>query len=278
MSDKDNKVTYKFLRLISLTIFAMLIFIPSAIVLLGSSKTDAEVYNKPLALPDRWNLDNFRFLFEVSNVGKSFINSVIVTGFSVTITLILASLCAFAISRMFTITGKILFSLFAVGLAIPGQVNIVPIFILFNDLKLTDKLSGLILINVVTTLPISIFILTAFFRELPKEMFEVSQVDGATPFRVYRSIALPLSRPAMGATAIFLFVITWNELLFPLLLINDSEKRTLPLSLLSFRGEFFSSYSMIFTAVMVASIPMVIMYLFMQRSFIAGLTAGAVKG
>jgi len=278
MSDKDNKVTYKFLRLISLTIFAMLIFIPSAIVLLGSSKTDAEVYNKPLALPDRWNLDNFRFLFEVSNVGKSFINSVIVTGFSVTITLILASLCAFAISRMFTITGKILFSLFSVGLAIPGQVNIVPIFILFNDLKLTDKLSGLILINVVTTLPISIFILTAFFRELPKEMFEVSQVDGATPFRVYRSIALPLSRPAMGATAIFLFVITWNELLFPLLLINDTEKRTLPLSLLSFRGEFFSSYSMIFTAVMVASIPMVIMYLFMQRSFIAGLTAGAVKG
>jgi raffinose/stachyose/melibiose transport system permease protein len=278
MSDKDNKVTYKFLRLISLTIFAMLIIIPSAIVLLGSSKTDAEVYNKPLALPERWNLDNFRFLFEVSNVGKSFINSVIVTGVSVTITLILASLCAFAISRMFTITGKILFSLFAVGLAIPGQVNIVPIFILFNDLKLTDKLSGLILINVVTTLPISIFILTAFFRELPKEMFEVSQVDGATPFRVYRSIALPLSRPAMGATAIFLFVITWNELLFPLLLINDTEKRTLPLSLLSFRGEFFSSYSMIFTAVMVASIPMVIMYLFMQRSFIAGLTAGAVKG
>lgn len=278
MSDKDNKVTYKFLRLISLTIFAMLIFIPSAIVLLGSSKTDGEVYNKPLALPERWNLDNFRFLFEVSNVGKSFINSVIVTGFSVTTTLILASLCAFAISRMFTITGKILFSLFAVGLAIPGQVNIVPIFILFNDLKLTDKLSGLVLINVVTTLPISIFILTAFFRELPKEMFEVSQVDGATPFRVYRSIALPLSRPAMGATAIFLFVITWNELLFPLLLINDTEKRTLPLSLLSFRGEFFSSYSMIFTAVMVASIPMVIMYLFMQRSFIAGLTAGAVKG
>ena len=278
MSDKDNKVTYKFLRLISLTIFAMLIFIPSAIVLLGSSKTDAEVYNKPLALPDRWNLDNFRFLFEVSNVGKSFINSVIVTGFSVTITLILASLCAFAISRMFTITGKILFSLFAVGLAIPGQVNIVPIFILFNDLKLTDKLSGLILINVVTTLPISIFILTAFFRELPKEMFEVSQVDGATPFRVYRSIALPLSRPAMGATAIFLFVITWNELLFPLLLITDNDKRTLPLSLLSFRGEFFSNYSMIFTAVMVASIPMVVMYLLMQRSFIAGLTAGAVKG
>jgi len=262
---------YKVSRIVALAIFAALIIIPSAIVVLGSTKTDAEVYNKPLALPERWTLDNFRFLFEVSNVGKSFLNSIIVTGFSVTITLILASMCAFAISRMITVTGKVLFSLFAVGLAIPGQVNLVPIFILFNDLQLTNKLSGLILINVVTTLPISVFILTAFFRELPKEMYEVSEVDGATPLRVYRSIALPLSRPAMGATAIFLFVITWNELLFPLLLITDVEKRTLPLSLLSFRGEFFSNYSMIFTAVMVASIPMVAMYLLMQRSFIAGL-------
>ncbi len=271
-------MTYRIIRYLSLTIFALLIIVPSAIVVFGSSKTDAEVYNKPLSLPERWNLDNFRFLFEVSNVGRSFLNSVIVTGFSVVITLTLASMCAFAISRMITVTGKILFSLFAVGLAIPGQVNLVPIFILFNDLQLTNKLSGIVLINVVTTLPISVFILTAFFRELPKEMYEASEVDGATPFRVYRSIALPLSRPAMGATAIFLFVITWNELLFPLLLITDNDKRTLPLTLLSFRGEFFSNYSMIFTAVMVASIPMVAMYLMMQRSFISGLTAGAVKG
>lgn len=271
-------MVFKVVRVISLAIFAILIIIPSSIVFFGSSKTDAEVYNAPLALPERWNLDNYRFLFEVSDVGTSFMNSVIVTGSSVVLTLLLASLAAYAISRMITVTGKVLFALFTVGLAIPGQVNVVPIFILFNDLGLTNKLSGLVLINVVTTLPISVFILTAFFRELPKELFEVSSIDGASPLRTYRSIALPLSRPAMGATAIFLFVITWNELLFPLLLITDQDKRTLPLSLLSFRGEFFSNYSMIFTAVMVASLPMVVMYLFMQRSFIAGLTAGAVKG
>jgi raffinose/stachyose/melibiose transport system permease protein len=268
----------KVVRPFLLTLFALLILIPSLIVVFGASKTDAEVYNAPLSLPERWNLDNYRTLFESSNVGQSFLNSVIVTLASVFFTLLLASLCSFAISRMITVTGKVLFALFTIGLAIPGQVNIVPIFILFNDLGLTNKLSGLILINVVTTLPISVFILTAFFRELPKEMFEVSAIDGASPLRIYRSIALPLSRPALGATAIFLFVITWNELLFPLLLITDPEKRTLPLSLISFRGEYFSSYSMIFTAVMVASVPMVAMYLFMQRSFIAGLTAGAVKG
>ena len=90
---------YKVSRIVSLVIFSVLIIIPSLIVVFGSTKTDSEVYNKPLALPEKWSLDNFRFLFEVSNVGRSFLNSLIVTGFSVSITLILASMCAFAISR-----------------------------------------------------------------------------------------------------------------------------------------------------------------------------------
>jgi raffinose/stachyose/melibiose transport system permease protein len=109
-------------------------------------------------------------------------------------------------------------------------------------------------------------------------MYEVSAIDGANIFRIYRSIALPLSRPAMGATAIFLFVINWNDLLYPLLLITQADKKTLPLAMLDFRGEYATSFSMIFTSVMIASVPMVIMYLTMQRSFVAGLTAGAVKG
>ena len=118
----------------------------------------------------------------------------------------------------------------------------------------------------------------AGLQQIPKELYEAAEVDGASPLRIYRSIALPLSRPAMGATAIFLFVINWNDLLWPLLLIQESDKKTLPLAMLAYRGEYFVSFSMLFTAVMVASLPMVIMYLMMQRSFIAGLTAGAVKG
>jgi raffinose/stachyose/melibiose transport system permease protein len=109
-------------------------------------------------------------------------------------------------------------------------------------------------------------------------MYEVASIDGATHFKVYRAIALPLSKPALGATSIFLFVICWNDLLFPLLLITESAKKTLPLALLDYRGEYATSFSMIFTAVFVASIPMVVMYLAMQKSFVAGLTAGAVKG
>jgi raffinose/stachyose/melibiose transport system permease protein len=269
---------YRVSRVISLFTFAALILIPSLIVVMGSFKTDAEVYNKPLSLPEKWNLDNFRRLLSESDLDVSFRNSVFVTIISVLLTLIFASLASFAIARMITVTGKVLAGLFALGLAIPAQINIVPVYYIFRDLGLTNSFLGLIIINVTTTLPISIFILTAFFREISREMYEASEVDGASPLRIYRSIALPLSRPAMGATAIFLFVINWNDLLWPLLLIQESEKKTLPLAMLAYRGEYFVSFSMLFTAVMVASLPMVIMYLMMQRSFVAGLTAGAVKG
>jgi len=271
-------VFFKSSRIFALSFFALLIAVPSLVVILGTFKTTLEVSESPLAIPQSFALTNYRELLSGGELFRNFSNSLYVTLFSVSITLLLASFAAYAISRMVTISGKILFVLFAIGLAIPGQVNIVPVYQLFNQLGLLNSLNGLILINVTTTLPISIFILTTFFRQLPKEMFEVSSIDGAGPFRVYRSIALPLSRPAMGATSIFLFVINWNDLLYPLLLITQSDKKTLPLAMLDYKGEYFTNFNMIFTAVIVASVPMVVMYLFMQRSFVAGLTAGAVKG
>ena len=265
-------------RRVMLTLFAIAVLVPSSIVVLGTFKQDVEIYTKPLALPKHWSFANFTRLIHEGNVLVPLRNSVIVTLFSVLLTLTLASMCAFAISRMITVTGKVLFALFALGLAIPGQVNIIPIYILFVKLHLTNSLVGLVLVNIAVNLPISIFIMTTFFKDIPKEMIEVAGIDGAGMWRTYRSIALPLSRPAMGATGIFLFVICWNDLLYPLMLITQADKKTLPLTLIDFRGEFATSYSMLFTAIMVASIPMVLMYVLMQKSFVAGLTAGAVKG
>ena len=159
---------------------------------MGSFKTDAEVYNKPLSLPDVWSLDNYRRLLSDSDLDVSFRNSVFVTLASVVLTLIFASLASFAIARMITVSGKVLAVLFGLGLAIPAQINLVPIYYIFKDLGLTNSFIGLILINVTTTLPISIFILSAFFKQVSKEMYEASEVDGASPLRIYRSIALPL--------------------------------------------------------------------------------------
>ena len=269
---------YKVFRGGLLSIYALLILIPCMIVITGAFKTDFEIYTKPLSLPTIWSFENFRRLFVESNITVPFVNSVIVSVFSVILTLLFASLAAYSISRLMNVTGRVLFILFSLGLAIPGQVNIIPIFRLFIDLNLNNSLFGLILVNIALTLPISVLILSAFFKDLPKEMFECAGMDGAGQFRIYRSIALPLSKPALGATAIFLFVICWNDLLYPLMLITETSKKTLPLVLIDYKGEYFASYSMQFTAILIASLPMVVMYLFMQRSFQAGLTAGAVKG
>jgi raffinose/stachyose/melibiose transport system permease protein len=161
---------YKVLRASSLTIYATIVLLPCMIVITGAFKTDFEIYTKPLSLPAVWSFDNFRKLFVESNIATPFMNSVIVSGFSVFFTLLFASLAAYAISRLMTLTGRVLFLLFSLGLAIPGQVNIIPIFHLFVNLHLNNSLVGLILVNIALTLPISIFILSAFFKDLPKEM------------------------------------------------------------------------------------------------------------
>ena len=269
---------YQIIKNSLLTIFGVLIIVPCSIVVMGAFKSDAKIISEPLALPDQLNFENFKRLFASGKVWIPAKNSLIVSISSVVITLLLASLAAFALSRLITVTGKVLFLLFSIGLAIPGQVNIIPIYLLFVKLHLTNSLLGLVLVNVALTLPISIFILTTFFRELPKEMFEVANIDGAGLWRNYRSIALPLAKPAVGATAIFLFVICWNDLLYPLMLITQLDKKTLPLAMIDFRGEYLIQYNMIFTAIVVASLPMIVMFLMFQRSFIAGLTQGAVKG
>ncbi|NDE72035.1 MAG: carbohydrate ABC transporter permease [Actinobacteria bacterium] len=235
---------YKAIRAFLLTAFSVLILVPCSIVIMGAFKSDLKIISEPLALPDSWNFSNFKRLLETGSILTPTRNSLIVS----------------------------------ISLAIPGQVNLIPIYLLFVKLHLTNSLIGLVLVNIALTLPISIFIMTAFFKDLPKEMFEVAGIDGAGPWRIFRSIALPLSRPAIGATGIFLFVICWNDLLYPLMLITQADKKTLPLTLIDFRGEYLTQYSMIFTAIIVASLPMIIMYIAFQRSFIAGLTQGAVKG
>jgi raffinose/stachyose/melibiose transport system permease protein len=269
---------YKISRIFALTTFAALIIIPTLVVVFGSFKGDLELMTKPLAIPESWSFRNYQELFNNGEIGRNFRNSSIVTSFSVLITLFISSLASFGIARVVNVTGRVLFVLFSLGLAIPAATSIIGIYELFVRLNLTNTLHGLVVINVASTLPISIFILTAFFRQIPNELYESASMDGAKPFRLYRSIALPLSRPSMAAVAIFLFVITWNDLLYPLLLLTQADLKTLPLALLDYRGEYAINFSMIFTAVMVASLPMVVMYLSMQKTFVSGLTAGAVKG
>lgn len=268
----------RFARVGILTVYAVVIAVPLLVVFLGAFKTTPELFASPLGLPSSLNLDNYTTAFTEQDLGGALLNSIVVVAVSVTSTLVLASLCAYGLARITNWIGLAVYGLIVVGMAVPAQANMIPQYVLLQSLGLLNSLFGLMLILVVSTLPVAVFILTGFMKTLPKELFEAATVDGAGTWRTFWSVVLPMSTPSLAATTIFLFVMHWNDLLYPLLLIQSQDKRTLPLALLAFQGEFQTNYPLLFAGVVMASIPTVIAYVALQRYFVAGMTAGAVKG
>ncbi|PLR85599.1 ABC transporter permease [Bacillus canaveralius] len=261
-----------------LAIYALLIIIPIVSIFFTTFKSSKEMYDNILGLPSSFTFDNYIELFASKTMSTYFMNSVIVTIFSVTFTLFFASLIAYALTRMSNWFGNSIFALFTLGMMVPAQVNMSPLYDLVYSLGLTNTRIGLIVVNTAVTLPVAVFILTGFMKSLPRSLFEASMMDGASNWAIYRRIAIPLSLPSLAATSIFLFVMHWNDLFYPLLFITENKYKTLPLALLEFQGEYITNYPMLFTGVIIASAPMVIAYVFLQRYFIAGMTAGSVKG
>ncbi|GIF12152.1 carbohydrate ABC transporter permease [Actinoplanes teichomyceticus] len=265
-------------RRLVLAVYALLIIVPLVVIVGGSFKTTQDLFAAPFGLPTRPTLDNYVTVLSRQNLLRVLGNSVLVVAVSVPVTLLLGSLVAFAVARLPRWPSRILYAVFAVGLAVPAQAVMIPQYVQFDRLGLRDSLLGLMLVNVVVTLPVAVFILAGFLKTLPAELYEAAELDGAGPWAAYRRIAVPVSYPSLAATAIFLVVMHWNDLLYPLLFIDDPDKRTLPLALLDFQGEYLTEYPLLFTGVVVASLPMIVAYAFLQRHFVAGITAGAVKG
>lgn len=261
-----------------LAVYAVLIVVPLTVVVFGTFKTTPQLFESPFGLPSTLSLRNYDVVLTEQNLDQAFTNSVLVTSASVAITLFLASLAAYGLARIPGWKGWLVFGFLVLGMSVPAQANMIPQYVLFGRLGLLDSLLGLVLINVVIGMPVAVFILGGFMKTLPKEAYEASAVDGAGPWRTYRSVIMPMSMPSVAATAIFLFVIQWNDLLYPLLFIRSEDKKTLPLALLDFQGEFLTDYPLLFTGVVIASLPIVVAYLLLQRYFVAGMTAGSVKG
>lgn len=261
-----------------LAIYAVIIVVPLVVVFAGSLKTTGELFAAPFGLPTSPDWGNYGTVLRQQNLDRALLNSTIVTLVSVVLTLFVSSLAAYGVARIPGWRGWLIFGFLVIGMAVPAQANMIPQYVLFDRLGLLDSLVGLILINIVVTMPIAVFILTGFMKTLPRELYEAGSIDGAGPWRTYRSIVMPLSLPSVAATAIFLFVIDWNELLYALLFIQDPAKQTLPLALLNFQGQFLTNYPLLFTGVIIASAPIVIAYVFLQRYFVAGITAGSIKG
>lgn len=204
-------------------------------------------------------------------------NSLIVTAASVLATVFICLLAAYAMVRSRTRFLQGVFSLFLLGLAIPMQATIIPLFYMMVNAGLYDTLGALVLTSIGFSIPMTVLILVNFLRDIPNELFESMRLDGATNWRMLYTLVVPLTRPALVTVGLYNALNVWNAFLFPLILTQSPENRVLPLSLWSFQGEFTTNIPGILAAVVLSTLPLFVLYLFGRRQLIAGLTAGFGK-
>ncbi|WAH38377.1 carbohydrate ABC transporter permease [Alicyclobacillus dauci] len=268
----------RWLRIPLVWIYALLILIPVAVVIESSFKSLVDLYANPLWPSSGLTTGAYHTLTSEVPLLHYFVNSAEVTVAALVMVLLFGAMISYAILRLPRVLGYVVYGVFSVGMMIPTQVNMIPVYLEMTKLNLVDTLGGLILVEAAFLMPVSVFIIGGFMRTMSRELLEAATVDGANEWQIFWRIATPLSLPSVASTAIFGGVIVWNDLLFPLLLTKSNTNRTIPLALLSFTGEYQTNYPVIFAGVLLSSIPMVVLYVFLQRYFIAGMTAGAVKG
>jgi raffinose/stachyose/melibiose transport system permease protein len=245
---------------------------------LSSFKENRQILIDTFALPKPFVLSNFSTAVEQGNMTIYFKNSIINTVLSAVFIVFFSSLISFVLCRKNFIISKPLYIIFILGISVPMQVGIVSEYLLLSRLKLLNTNAGMILVYIAYHLPFAVFIFYNFFRTIPAEIQEAAIVDGCSHFRMYGNLVLPLSGAVLTSVGIFSLVWVWNDLFFPLIFISQTAFKTLPLGLMSFKGEFKTDYGVLFAGVVLISIPLTAAYLAMQRQFIEGMTLGAVKG
>ncbi|KGP74650.1 carbohydrate ABC transporter permease [Pontibacillus yanchengensis] len=250
---------------------------PILLMILSSFKSSAEIFTSPLAFPKSFTLETYKNLLDQIPFMQYFLNSTIVSVVSVSLILITSSLAAFYIARFTFYWNNMLFFFFLMGMMLPIKLGIVPLFILMKDLNLLNTLWALIFMYTATGIPISVLILTGFFRTMPHELEEAARIDGAGNLRILWNVVLPLMRPALGTVMILQFIQSWNDFFFPLVFITDEMKKTIPVGMLSLFGQYSADWGALFAGLTLASLPMIVLFFIASKQFMEGLTQGAIK-
>lgn len=279
------------MKLSRILIFAVLagyllwVVYPMAWVAYSSLKTDEAIFREAFALPpfDDLQTGNYARAWNEAKFGDYFFNSVVVTLSSVTLIVLLGAMAAYALARFYHPLGKGVFWLFLAGLMIPVQLSIVPLFFELKALGLLNSRLGLILVYTANGLPFAIFILAGFFKSLPRSLYEAAVVDGCSEASAFWKVMLPLARPGLVTVAIFQFIGVWKEYFFAFMFTSGdagASVRTLPLGLanLSITSQYRSDYGMLFAGLVIVTIPILIVFVALQKQLVKGVTAGALKG
>jgi multiple sugar transport system permease protein len=266
-------------RLVLLSLGAVVMIVPFAYMLATSLKPSSLALEvPPRFIPSDPTTVNYREAWTSNHFGRYFLNSVGVAVATTALSVLLSSMMAYAFTRLRFPGRRLLFGVLLIGLMVPAMMLIVPQFLLAKQLSLLDSYLGLVVFYTGGTLALNTFLLRSFFEDIPRELEEAMVVDGAGPWRRYRQLILPLSRPALATVAIFTFLASWDEFAWALTIINDPEKRTLPLAIALFQGQYATSWGIVFAASIIAVAPVIAIFVVLQRQFIGGITTGALKG
>jgi multiple sugar transport system permease protein len=266
-------------RYVLLIVGAVVMVLPFLYMLSTSFKGQQYVLTTPPQwIPHPATASNYTDVLGADHFAQYFLNSVIVAVISTALSLLLSSMMAYAFAR-FSFPGReLLFRILLLGLMIPAMMLIIPQFILAKYLGLLDSLGGLVVFYVASTLSLNTFLLRGFFQDIPHELEQAMEVDGAGSVARYWRLILPLARPALATATIFTFLASWDEYPWALTIINTQSKQTLPLAIAFFQGQNSTLWGLVFAASVVAIVPVIVVFLVFQRHFVQGLTTGAVKG
>jgi ABC-type glycerol-3-phosphate transport system permease component len=246
--------------------------------IVSSLSPEAALFERPSLIPTHLVLDHYRALFDERDFWVPIRNSLIVAGTTTVFCVVIGAFCAYAIARL-QFRGKAPVLGFILAVTMFPQISIVsPLYLLLGWLRLIDTYPGLILPYLTFAMPLTVWLLVGFFRQLPRELEEAALVDGASRLRTFWEIVLPLSWPGLATTAIITFVYCWNEFLFALSFTLGPERQTVPVAIALFRGQYQVPWGQILAAAVVATAPVALLVLIFQRRIVSGLTAGAVKG
>jgi len=264
--------------LLILTLYAIIALFPIVMILMNSFKAKSAIFGAPFQIPtsETFSLIGYQTVTDRANFATYFLNSAIVTLVALILTLFIGAMAAFALAE-YDFPGNALTALYlSLGIMIPIRLGTVGILRLMVSLKLVNTLTGLILIYVAQSLPLTIFILSQFMRQVPRDLKDAARIDGASEYRIFGRV-LPLIRPALGAIGIFTMIPIWNDLWFPLIISPSSKTATVTLGVQQFLGQFISDWNAVLSSLTLAMVPILILYILFSRQMIRSITAGALK-
>ena len=261
-----------------LGVWALIVLFPLYTMIANSLKRQREIFRNPFLPPWPFEFEGYKTAWSDGRFDLYFRNSLFVTVVSLLFIIFLGSLAAYALANWRGRTSAVIYLLFVAGLMVPIRLGTINIFQIVQMLGLVDTVFSLIPVYVAMGLPMAVFVLTAFMRGVPHELIDAAHVDGASEWRIYSSIMLPLVRPALATVIIFNLIPVWNDLWFPLIFIRAEDQRTVILGVSLLFGQYQSNWTRVLSALTLSALPILLLYLLMSKQFIKGLTAGAVKG